>query len=101
MVRFNNRGLANILILVGLGAAVIVLAVLVVGILKNKMPVQPVNLPGASTYSPSPTSQELKTFQSESMKFSIELSSNYQVDEKLGSVIVTTKDGEIYIDRNG
>src|SRR3989338_6411931 len=64
MVEFSNRGLANILILVGLGAAVIILAGLVIGGLSNKTPVQPTNPPKASTYLPSPTSQELKVFQS-------------------------------------
>ena len=49
----------------------------------------------------SPISQELKTFQSKDMKFSVELPSEYQANEKMGSVNITTKAGEIYIDRNG
>ncbi len=44
---------------------------------------------------------QTKTFQSKIMKFTIGLPSNYQGQEKLGSVTVSTPKGILYIDRNG
>ncbi|OGD85850.1 hypothetical protein A3B51_03265 [Candidatus Curtissbacteria bacterium RIFCSPLOWO2_01_FULL_41_18] len=101
MVEFSNRGLANILILVGLGAAVIILAVLVIGGLSNKTPVQPTNPPKASTYLPSPTSQELKVFQSKSLKFEVKIPIQFQVDDNVVSVVLNSSEGQITIGRNG
>lgn len=51
--------------------------------------------------SPSPPSLELKTFQSKTMKFSIDLPDEFLAEEKLGSVTISTPEGEIYIDKNG
>ena len=101
MVKFNNRGLVNILILVGLGAAVIVLAVLVAGNLSNKTPVQLISPPKSSTYSPSPTNQQLKTFQSKFMKFSVELPNNFSAIDEPSRITIQSNRGQIYVNRNG
>ena len=58
-------------------------------------------IPLGKSPSPSPTSQELKTFQSKFMKFSIELPNNFFAEEKLGSVIINSPEGKIFIDKNG
>lgn len=51
--------------------------------------------------SPSPTPQ-FKTFKSSSvMKFTIDVPSNFSVEENLGRVKITAPDGQIFIDRNG
>lgn len=58
-------------------------------------PIPPPEIP-----SPSPTGQQLKTFQSSELKFSIDLNENYQVTDKLGRVSIVTPNGNLYIERN-
>ena len=51
---------------------------------------------------PSPTNiVALKTFQSQLMKFSIQLSNDFQIEEKFTTVILSSSKGEILISRNG
>ena len=52
------------------------------------------------TPSPSPTNVALKTFQSETMNFSIEIPQSFQTEEKFGSVTIKNGSGIILIMQN-
>ena len=55
-----------------------------------------------TTPSPTISDQKLKTFKSSStMDFTIQVPNNYQVNEKFGSVTISSNGGYIYIDMNG
>ena len=55
---------------------------------------------GISTPALSPTSQELKTFQSKMMKFSIATPTEFDSVENLGRVTISAPQGKLYVDRN-
>lgn len=44
---------------------------------------------------------QMKIYQSKTLKFRLNLPNEYQVEDKLGSVTISSDRGEIFIDRNG
>ncbi|MBI2338650.1 hypothetical protein HYU95_05720 [Candidatus Daviesbacteria bacterium] len=86
----------------------IILIVLALGITlyyKSTTSKVPSNVPGQPSETRQPTStksaEETKIFKSKLMQFSVDLPNNYVAEERIGSAIITTPNGEIYIDRNG
>lgn len=51
--------------------------------------------------SPTPITQELKTFQSKFMKFSIDLPSNFSATDEPSRITIHGDEGQIYVNRNG
>src|SRR3989338_855795 len=56
---------------------------------------------GITTPAASPVSQELKTFQSKFMKFSVELPNNFSAIDEPSRITIQSNRGQIYVNRNG
>ena len=80
---------------------IIIIAILVGGYFGLQQLTKQKPIPITQISSPSPTSQELKTFQSKILKFTIQIPMNFNVKDEGSRVTITTPTGNIYISRNG
>ncbi|MDP2632622.1 MAG: hypothetical protein Q8P25_02780 [Candidatus Curtissbacteria bacterium] len=72
-----------------------------VGYFAVKRVPKPTYTPPLEQTSSSSPKADLKTVQSSTIKFSVKIPVYYNVEEKIGSMIISSSNGEIYIDKNG
>ncbi len=99
MKRSAQKG--NILIIL------VIIAALTAGVvfyLKSNSPTTPttnyINPPTTSQPTSTKSAEQTKTFQSKTLKFTIILADNFQIEEKPGRVDLLNPNGKAYIDRN-
>lgn len=98
MACFRQRGFTIIFILLVLGLIGGSLIYLVWQIAQTP-PTSPTSINSSPT--PSPESTQTKNYYSKNLKFSIEIPSNFEIQEKFTSVVFKTKRDEITVSRNG